>query len=153
MEAILKNIENDKRRSQRQHFSPSAGDTETLVDSSGQSLLPPEEDPPIPPLPASFPLGHRPWLWFATPRPDTPKREREGDTTSVDSDLKGRDAKRRLPEMSKVDTDLAAPSDAPGPPVPVKVNQEIAPFQSPPIATPFGTIPQSQPQVRDPSIA
>ena len=136
LEAILKNIENDKRRSQRQHVSPSVGDTETLVDSSGQSLLPPEEDPPIPPLPTSFPWGHRPRLWHENPRADTPKREREDDETSTDSDLKGRDPKRRASVRSDDDMDLAAPSDTQGPPGPVKVNREIAPFQALPIATP-----------------
>ena len=109
-------------------FPPSVGDTETLVDSAGQSLLPPEEDPPIPPLPISFPRGHRPRLWHENPRADTPKREREDDETSTDSDLKGRDPKRRVSVKSDDDMDLAAPSDAPCPPDPVKVNREIAPF-------------------------
>ena len=91
LEAILKNVEDDKRRSQRQHCPPLAGDTETLADSPGQPLLPPEEDPPIPPLPASLPLGHRPRLWIANPRADTPMRGRDDDATSMDSDLKGLD--------------------------------------------------------------
>ena len=62
VEAILKNMDNDKRRSQRQHVSLSVGDTEVLQDSSGQALLLPEEDPLVPPIPPTFPWGHRPHL-------------------------------------------------------------------------------------------
>ena len=58
LEAILKNMDNDRRRSQRQHVSPWAEDTEALMGSSGQSLLPPEDDPLIPPIPTTFPWGH-----------------------------------------------------------------------------------------------
>ena len=147
LEAILKNMENDKRRSQRQHVSPSVGDTEALVDASGQSLLPPEEDPPIPPIPATFPWGHRPRLWHETPRVGTPKRERADDETSSDSDLQDRPPKRRASGKSTSDTELDAPSDSPRPAVSMTVTQSIAPFPAPPIATPYGTAPQTQPQV------
>ena len=55
VEAILKNVDNDRRRSQRQHVSLAVGDQEVLKDTSGQVLLPPEEDPIIPKIPPTFP--------------------------------------------------------------------------------------------------
>ena len=111
VEAILKNLEDDRRRSQRQHVSPSVGDTGVLQDSSGQVLLPPEEDPLIPPIPPTFPWGHRPHLWREIPRVDTPKRVRADDETSVDAEISSRPPKRRASGKSTSDTGLGAPSD------------------------------------------
>ena len=141
-------MENDKGRSQRQHVSPSVGDTEALVDASGQSLLPPEEDPLIPPIPVTFPGDHRPRSWQETPRVGTPKRERADDETSSDSVLQVRPPKRRASGMSTSDTELEAPSDTPRPVVSMTATQSIAPFPAPPIVTPYGAAPQTQPQVR-----
>ena len=81
VEAILQNIENDKRRCLRQHHSILAGEEETIPDASGQPFPLPEEDPLIPPLPDGFPLCRKPGLWIPPPRIGTPKREREGDAS------------------------------------------------------------------------
>ena len=61
-DAVMCNMENDKRRSRRQLAAFSSGDTEALVDSSKQSLLPPDADAVVPPLPPGFPWGRRPRL-------------------------------------------------------------------------------------------
>ena len=66
-DAVMRNMENDKRRSRRQLAAFSSGDTEVLVDSSEQSLLSPDADAVVPPLPPGFPWDHRPRLWSALP--------------------------------------------------------------------------------------
>ena len=50
-----------------------------------------------------------------SPRIGTPKREREGDASSSDEEMKDPDAKRRASATDKDDQDMEAPSDAPGP--------------------------------------
>ena len=94
VEAVVKNMENDRRRSQRQLVSPSVEDSDALLDSCGQALLPPDDDPIVPAIPPTFPWGHRPHLWHEIPRVDFPKREREGDETSLDIDISSRPPKR-----------------------------------------------------------
>ena len=93
-DAVLCNLENDKRRSRRQSADFSCGDTEALVDASQQSLLPPEADVIAPPLPPGFPFDNRPRLWNVSARVDTPKRGREGGDPSSDSDVVHREPKR-----------------------------------------------------------
>ena len=112
MEAILKNVDNDRRRSQRQHVSLSVGDQEVLKDASGQVLLPPEEDPIVPKIPHTFPWDHRPLLWHDSPRVDTPKRVRT-DVDSLESDMEApsRPPKRRVSEKPPSDVGLDVPSE------------------------------------------
>ena len=104
-------MENDRRRSQRQLVSPLADESEALLDSCGQVLLPPGEDPIVPMIPSTFPWNHRPRLWYEFPRLDFPKREREGDETSFDLGVSSRPPKRLASGKSASDTELAAPSD------------------------------------------
>ena len=68
VEAVVKNMENDRRRSQRQLVSPFVDDSDALLDSCGQSLLPPDDDPIVPAIPPTFPWDHRPHLWREIPR-------------------------------------------------------------------------------------
>ena len=60
--AVFKNMENDRRRCQRQQLSFRAGEDEIVLDASGQPLPPPEEDPLVPLLPVGFPVRHKPCL-------------------------------------------------------------------------------------------
>ena len=118
LDAVLCNLENDTRRHRRQLVDFTCGDTEDLVDASRQSLLPPGEDAIAPPLPHGFPLDHRPRLWLAAIRVDTPKRDREGDDSSSDGGGTHRDPKRLASEPG--DPPLASDppplsSDAPHP--------------------------------------
>ena len=145
VEAILKNMDNDKRRSQRQHVSISAGDTEVLLDSSGQALLLPEEDPLVPPIPPTFPRGHRPHLWREIPRVDTPERERAGDDTSLDIEMSRRPPKRRASGKSTSDTGLEAPSDRSRQDA---VTSVLPQPQLPSLVTTYGTSNRTQPQLR-----
>ena len=158
-DAVMQNIENDKRRSRRQHVSFSAGDTEALVDSSGQSLLPPDEDSLVPPLPHGFPWDHRPRLWSEVPRVETPKRERAEDDSSSESDGMSREPTRRASVKGGFVPHVAARSCPPVAPLlrrssPIEAaggtapeSQALVPFQAPSIASPYGTAPQTQPRV------
>ena len=138
VEAILKNMDNDKRRSQRQHVSISVGD-------SGQALLQPEDDPLVPPIPPSFPWGHLPHLWHEIPRADTPKRERAEDDTSTDVEMSRRPPKRRASGASTSDTGREAPSDRPRRDVATSV---LLQPQLPSLVTTYGTSNRTQPQLR-----
>ena len=54
--AVFKNIENDKRRCQRQQHTFRAGEDGIISDSSGHPFPLPEEDSLIPQLPDGFPV-------------------------------------------------------------------------------------------------
>ena len=109
LDAVLCNLENDKRRNCRQLVDFTCGDTEELADASRQALLPPAADAIVPPLPPGFPLDHRPRFWMSSVRVDTPKRDREEDDSSSESGGIRRDPKRPAPEMG----DTSAASDRP----------------------------------------
>ena len=158
-DAVMRNMENDKRRSRRQLAAFSSGDTEALVDSSEQSLLSPDADAVVPPLPPGFPWDHRPRFWNAFPRADTPKRERTEDDFSSDSEGVHRDPKRRASEKGGPAPVLEVSSRTPGDPRPLSsspvdsasdVNpgsQAIVSLPAQPIASPYGTAPMSFPRV------
>ena len=95
IDALMCNIENDKRRSRRQLAAFTCGDVEDMVDSSKQSLLPPDADVVAPPLPPSFPWDRRPRFYLAPHRVDAPKRDRTDGDSSSESDGGHRDPKRR----------------------------------------------------------
>ena len=150
VEAILKNVDNDRRRSQRQHVSLSVGDQEVLKDTSGQVLLPPEEDPIIPKIPPTFLWGHRPHLWREIPRVDTPKRVRtDADPSEGDAEIPSRPPKRRVSAKSTSNTGLDAPSDLSLPDV-VAPAQTQPPLQLIPASqvTPYGTSSRTTPMLR-----
>ena len=50
------------------------------------------------------------------PRIGAPKREREGDVTSEDEEMKGPEPKRRTSAVEKEDQDMDDPASAPAPP-------------------------------------
>ena len=81
------------------------------MDASGQHPPLPEEDPLIPQLPVGFPVCHKPCLWITPSRIGAPKREREGEASSSDEEMRDRDTKRRTSATDKGDQDLATPSD------------------------------------------
>ena len=158
-DAVTQNIENDKRRSRRLQASFSVGDTAALADSSGQPLLPPDEDTFVPPLPHGFPWGHRPRLWSELPRVETPKRERVEDDSSSESDGMSREPKRRASVKGGFVPHVEARSCPPVDPLPRRSSpidaasgtapgsQALVPFQAPSIASPYGTAHQTQPRV------
>ena len=158
-DAVMRNMENDERRSRRQLAAFSSGDTEALVDSSEQSLLSPDADVVVPPLPPGFPWDHRPRLWCALPRVDTPKRDRTEDDFSSDSEGVNRDSKRRASEKAGSAPVLKVSSCTLGDPRPLSsslgdsasdVNpgtQAIVSLPAQPIASPYGTAPMSFPRV------
>ena len=114
--AIFKNIENDKRRYQRQQHTFRAGEDEIILDASGQPLPLPEEDPLIPQLPDGFPVCHKPRFWIPPPRIGAPKRERETDPSLPDDGTLDPESKRRASATDKSGHDMDAPSDVPAPP-------------------------------------
>ena len=154
LDAVLVNIENDRRRSQRQLLSFTSGDSEELADSSKQSLLPPLADAIVPPIPPSFPLDFRPRFWLAPQRVDTPKRVRtEADSWSESDDAR-RDTKRRVSENGGTIPEEPAPGETATrlrwspttPPLEVelenkgnRVSLAIVPSVVPPIAASLGT--------------
>ena len=154
LDAVLINIENDRRRSQRQLLSFTSGDSEELADSSKQSLLPPLADAIVPTVPPSFPLDYRPRFWLAPQRVDTPKRVRTEDDLWSDSEDVRRDTKRRASENEGTLLEVPAPVETVprirrSPPTPPseeelehKGNREplaIVPSVVLPIAAPYGT--------------
>ena len=154
LDAVLINIENDRRRSQRQLLSFTSGDSEELADSSKQSLLPPLADAIVPPIPPSFPLDYRPRFWLAPHRVDTPKRVRTEEDSGSESEDARRDAKRRASENGGTLQEAPAPVETVlrirrSPPTPpseeefeYKGNREalaIVPSVVLPIAAPYGT--------------
>ena len=157
LDAVLCNIENDKRRSRRQLASFTCGDTEDLLDSSKQSLLPPLADVIVPPIPPSFPMDFRPRFWLASQRVDTPKRVRKaGDSVSGSDDAR-RDSKRRASDNGGAIPEGQAQLSAGtwfrrSPPTSLSVEAPerkekcaslaIVSCGVPPIASPYGTAPQ-----------
>ena len=71
-DVALSNLGNDTSGSRRQLVDFSCGDTEALVDTSEQSLLPSEADAIAPHLLPGFPFDPRPRLWNVPARVDTP---------------------------------------------------------------------------------
>ena len=154
LDAVMRNIENDKRRSRRQLASFTCGDAEDLVDSSKQSLLPPLADAIVPPIPPSFPLDHRPRFWLAPQRVDTPKRVRKEEDSGSESEDTRRDSKRRVSEnggtIPEAQAQLAAGMRVRrSPPIPLSEEEPerkgtreslaIVSSGAPPIAASYGT--------------
>ena len=113
--AVCKNIENEKRRCQRQQHTFRAGEDEIFLDAFGQPLPLLEGGPLIPQLPDVFPLCHKPRSWIPPPRISAPKREREGAASSADDEMKDPETKRRASATDRDDHDMDAPSDVPAP--------------------------------------
>ena len=141
-DAVMRNLENDKRRSLRQLAVFTCGDTEAMVDAAQQSLLPPDGDAVVPPFPASFPWAHRPRFFLAPHRMDTPKRERTEGDSSLDSESGHREPKRRASGIERVapappELSVSMPDANPG-------SLAIVPRTAPPIVSPYGTAPMHE---------
>ena len=112
--AVFKNIEDDKRRYQRQQRTFRAGEDEIILDASGRPLPLPEGGPLIPQLPDGVPVCHKPRVRIPPPRIGAPNRGREGEASTSDEEMKDPDSRRRTSETDKGGQDMDAPSDAPG---------------------------------------
>ena len=142
VDAVMRNLENDKRRSLRQLAAFTCGDTEAMVDASQQSLLPPDVDAAVPPFPASFPWAHHPRFYLIPHRIDTPKRDRTEGDSSLDSESGHRDPKRRASGIGSASSALPEPSVSmpavnPG-------SLAIVLSTAPPMASPYGTAPMHE---------